>query len=369
MTTAVYPIQDLSAALNEEHKVSILELAWLLNDLSTTITSLADGLEECLALLRSDQPGSTLVLSSNRSEALKGFVLRVGQNIVKADIHLKLSSLNKGQVCSLSLAEGKVIPLAQLGDCANFLTVCLRVIKEMDFVEPALVLSQLRKLLSNIRYAHISIRNVSPAFQFPYTTIEPNVFTPEIPETVAVDLIISESGVIADVRTLTPIDPPAASGNTSIASSSSNATRYRQNSTSGGSSSFRGGSAKYVATIAGGGGSITPRSQPPGLTSQSTMPDLTRTATNISTTSSMASTSSTKSTASTTSWLGSILGRRRQTDPSNMFLYKGQYVKSLERITVQSLDPGLMALISKLNVLELNIGQALRKLEIAMNWK
>ncbi|KAK9363121.1 RAVE subunit 2/Rogdi [Lipomyces starkeyi] len=365
MTTAVYPIQDSSTALNEEHKVSILELAWLLNDLSSTIGSLEDGLAGCLALLQSDQPGSTLVLSSNRSEALKGFVLRVGQNIVKADIHLKLSSLNKGQVCTFTLAEGKVVPLAQLADCANFLTVCLRVIKDMDFVEPALVLSQLRKLLSNIRYAHISIRNVSPAFQFPYTTIESNTCTPAIPDTIAIDLTISESGVIADVRTLLPTDPPADIGNASIISSSS---RYRQTSMGSGSPSYRGGSTKSVAAIAGGG-SITPRNQPLPITSQATLPDLTRTATNVSTTSSIASTFSTRSTASTSSWFGSILGRRRQTDPSKVFLYKGQYVKSLERITVQSIDPGLMALISKLNVLELNIGQALRKLEIAMNWK
>ncbi|KAK9366405.1 RAVE subunit 2/Rogdi [Lipomyces kononenkoae] len=366
MTTVVYPIQDPSTALNEEHKISILELAWLLGDLSATTKSLVDGIEECLSLVRSDQPGSTLVLSSNRSEALKGFVLRVGQNIVKADIHLKLSSLNKGQVCSFTLAEGRVIPLAQLSDCANFLAVCLRVINEMDFIEPALVLAQLRKLLSNIRYAHISVRNVSPAFQFPYATIESNTFTPELPDTIALDLTISQSGVIADVRTLHPIEPPVDSGSASIMSSSSNASRYRQSSISGGSSSFRGGSTKSVAAIAGGGGSIKPRRQP---LPQAPMPDLTRTPTNVSTTSSMASTFSNKSTTSTSSWFGNLLGRRRQVDPSNTFVYKGQYVKTVERITVQSFDPGLMALISKLNVLELNIGLALRKLEVAMNWK
>lgn len=57
------------------------------------------------------------------------------------EIHLKLSSLNKGTVCNLVLAEGKVIPLAQLNDCTNFLGVCMQVVKDMDFVEPAVVLS------------------------------------------------------------------------------------------------------------------------------------------------------------------------------------------------------------------------------------
>lgn len=41
------------------------------------------GLEECAALLSPDQGAFTLVLSSQRSESLKGFVTRVGTRIVK----------------------------------------------------------------------------------------------------------------------------------------------------------------------------------------------------------------------------------------------------------------------------------------------
>ncbi|KAK9464463.1 RAVE subunit 2/Rogdi [Lipomyces arxii] len=336
MTTAVHPVQDSSTSLNEEHKVSILELAWLLGDLSDTVKSVTDGVEECLALLNEDQ-GSTLVLSSNRSEALKGFIVRVGQNITKAEIHLKLSSLNKGQVCNMTLSEGKAIPLSQLNDCVNFLSVSLRILKGLDFIEPALVLSQMRKLISNVRYAHLSVRTVSPAFQFPYVTIEPGTFMPEIPAGLAIDMTVSESGVIADMRTLQVIDRPVASSSATITS------RYTR----------------------------TPVSS---IRSTRGMPELTRTMTNSTTASvasvaTAASASSNMSNASTTSWFNRLMGPRRPIDDSNMFLYKGQYVKSLERITVQSLDPGLMALISKLNVLELNIGQALRKLEIAMNWK
>ncbi|KAK9452388.1 RAVE subunit 2/Rogdi [Limtongia smithiae] len=391
MSTEVYPTQDPSSALNEEHKVSILELAWLLSDLSVTVRSLSSGFRECLALLQPDQSGSTLVLSSNRSEALKGFVVRVGKNITKAEINLKLQSLNKGQVCNLMLSEGKSIPLAQLSDCANFLAVCSRIVDEMDFVEPAVVLSQLRKLLNNIRYAHISIRTVSQAFQFPYSSIDHTLFTPEIPESVAIDLTISESGVIADIRTLQAVEPPAVNSSGSSARSRfSTASSLAGGGSSGAASIFRSGSSQSVMGIAGARqGSITPRSMPPGTlsaltqtsqasanpppasaSSSSAYPsELTRTTTNVSTASSVNSTMSNMSTASTSSWIGSILGRRKTVDPANLFFYKGQYVKALERITVQSLDPGLMALISKLNVLELNIGQVLRKLEIAMNWK
>ena len=44
---------------------------------------LKEGLEECVALLAPREPGSTLVLSSLRSESVKGFVTRVGTKLVK----------------------------------------------------------------------------------------------------------------------------------------------------------------------------------------------------------------------------------------------------------------------------------------------
>ena len=59
------------------------ELDWLLVQLRETLQSLKAGLEECAALLAPSENGSTLVLSSVRSESLKGLVTRVGTRIVK----------------------------------------------------------------------------------------------------------------------------------------------------------------------------------------------------------------------------------------------------------------------------------------------
>jgi hypothetical protein len=44
---------------------------------------LKEGLQECSVLLAPQEPGSTLVLSSLRSENVKGFVTRVGTKVVK----------------------------------------------------------------------------------------------------------------------------------------------------------------------------------------------------------------------------------------------------------------------------------------------
>jgi len=59
------------------------ELDWLIEELHDTLTKLKHGLEDCYALLAPIDPGSTLVVSTPRNEAVKGHVTRVGTRIVK----------------------------------------------------------------------------------------------------------------------------------------------------------------------------------------------------------------------------------------------------------------------------------------------
>jgi len=59
------------------------ELAWLLDNLQETLESFKEGLEECRALLAPTEPGSTLAMSSVRSESVKGYITRVGTRLVK----------------------------------------------------------------------------------------------------------------------------------------------------------------------------------------------------------------------------------------------------------------------------------------------
>lgn len=70
------------------------ELKWLLDSLHEQLADLKSGLEECYALLAPIEPGSTLVLSSPRSESLKGHITRVGTEIVKG-VRLPHSRYNR----------------------------------------------------------------------------------------------------------------------------------------------------------------------------------------------------------------------------------------------------------------------------------
>ena len=73
----------ITIKLRRANNYQARELAWLLDSLQETLVSLKSGLEECYALLAPIEPGSTLVLSSSRSESIKGHITRVGTRIVK----------------------------------------------------------------------------------------------------------------------------------------------------------------------------------------------------------------------------------------------------------------------------------------------
>ncbi|KAF8475621.1 Rogdi leucine zipper containing protein-domain-containing protein [Kalaharituber pfeilii] len=99
MSTTIYPPLPAPDLLAAEEASAARELYWLLTSLQDTLSSLRSGLRECIALIQPTEPASTLVLSSSRSESLKGYVTRVGDRIVKGDMHIKMYGLpyTKGQ--------------------------------------------------------------------------------------------------------------------------------------------------------------------------------------------------------------------------------------------------------------------------------
>lgn len=83
MSAAVWPPIAEDKLASEQAASQARELEWLLVQLRETLQSLKAGLEECAALLAPTENGSTLVLSSLRSESLKGLITRIGTRITK----------------------------------------------------------------------------------------------------------------------------------------------------------------------------------------------------------------------------------------------------------------------------------------------
>ncbi|KAF3066246.1 hypothetical protein CFAM422_009374 [Trichoderma lentiforme] len=71
---------ELSIKVAEAQK---RELAWIVARTLQTCEDLKHGLEDCYALLAPVDPGSTLVMSTPRNERVKGTITRVGTRIVK----------------------------------------------------------------------------------------------------------------------------------------------------------------------------------------------------------------------------------------------------------------------------------------------
>lgn len=87
MSTAMWPPIDEDRLAQEQAASQARELEWLLVQLRETLQSLKAGLDECAALLAPSENGSTLVLTSVRSESLKGLITRIGTRITKGVGH------------------------------------------------------------------------------------------------------------------------------------------------------------------------------------------------------------------------------------------------------------------------------------------
>ncbi|KAL8710242.1 MAG: hypothetical protein Q9220_005173 [cf. Caloplaca sp. 1 TL-2023] len=129
MSAQVWPPISHEQLIKEEEDSLAAELDWLLEMLQEALPSLKNGLEECLALLKAQEPGTTLALSTLRSETVKGFVTRVGTRIVKGDIFIRLPNLPppRGQQ-SYPLHISSPLPLPQLSTLLTLLNQALDII-------------------------------------------------------------------------------------------------------------------------------------------------------------------------------------------------------------------------------------------------
>ncbi|KAK0940837.1 hypothetical protein LTR48_002559 [Friedmanniomyces endolithicus] len=301
--------------IEQEESTLARELAWILSSLQDTLQSLKAGLEECAALLAPSEPGSTLVLSSLRSENLKGFITRVGTRIVKGDIQLRLPSVPvpRGQPSyKLSISTQPTAPtlaFEQLTTTRTLINACLDVVDATrwtgDATNADFISGQIRLLHENIQEAKAALKGWTPSQKLWYDDpVDPAAFTPALPANVSFHLCISEAAVLLHVRTLettnsnggtsTPLSATAAAGSVVAPSYTGFSIRDR------------------LAGVLGGGKQIV------------------------------------------------------HDEAHEVFVYKGQEVRVKEKVRVESQDPSLMAAMAKLGALERNVALARRALDVVM---
>ncbi|KAI9708753.1 MAG: hypothetical protein M1820_003708 [Bogoriella megaspora] len=194
------------------------ELEWLLTELQATLKALKEGLEECANLLAPQEPGSTLVLSSQRSESLKGFVSRVGTRIVKGDVQLRLPSLKPSpgatgfKVSVSSEPTAPTLVLQQLVSVRTLINACLDVVDASIWTGDAknanFISGQLRLLHENMQEARLALKG-GPDVQKQWfeDPADDKSFEPTLPPYLSFHLEIYEAALLLQVRTLEFTNP------------------------------------------------------------------------------------------------------------------------------------------------------------------
>ncbi|KAF3930267.1 hypothetical protein ABW20_dc0107221 [Dactylellina cionopaga] len=348
MRIEVYPKVPPEVLEREVQEATLGELAWLVTEIQESLLSLRSGLEECLSLLAPTQPGSTLVLSTSRSEGLKGFVTRVGSEIVKGDMQVKMHGLpnTKGLAYyRLQLASPTATPepssassspstaklpsflLPQLTDCRNFVHSALTTLPSTSSVEShkslplptkttaaiidsKLLASQLDSLLSDIRSARGILKSTQKSNLFPYHAVESNLFDPPLPDNLALDVTIQDAAIVTELRLVENTNITAYTGLTAL---SMNIDQHLSNF-------------NFKERIAGAfkGRKVDGHGYRGGS------------------------------------------GIGGNGEENEVYTYKGVEVKVKERIRVESQDPSLMSVMAKLGALEHNLAMGRTSLEIVM---
>ncbi|KAI9833328.1 MAG: hypothetical protein M1819_003723 [Sarea resinae] len=218
MSTSVYPPISPDDLIKEEEASLERELEWLLTSLQGTLISLKSGLQECDTLLAPREPGSTLVLSSLRSECLKGFVTRVGTRIIKGDIHLRLPSLpppRGSPSYRLMLSSSPMAPsfaLQQLSSVRNLINQSLDIVDVSLWTGSAndanFISGQLRLLFDNLTEAKVALNGWDMHAKWWQDPVDEQTFEPPLPSNVAFHLFIYEAALHLTLRTLEPANQP-----------------------------------------------------------------------------------------------------------------------------------------------------------------
>jgi hypothetical protein len=239
MSTWVYPPIAPDALREAENESLRLELQWLLRSLQDSLAALKEGLEECAALLAAREPGSTLVLSSLRSESVKGFVTRVGTKLVKGDIFLRLTTLapNTPRGTTTSTPSTRLIfhSSSTSGEIVlpQLLTVRTLVNDSLDIIDvsrwtgqstdSSFISGQLKLLHDHLREAKTCLKGPVagaevasiPGAQWWLDSPSDNVFQPALTEHASVHFTIQDANLVLTIRTLAPTSPggtPSTSG-------------------------------------------------------------------------------------------------------------------------------------------------------------
>ncbi|KAK1573983.1 RAVE subunit 2/Rogdi [Colletotrichum navitas] len=212
MSIAIWPRLSPEDLLQKKQESLRRELEWIVTETHAVLKDVRYGLQECYALLAPIDPGSTLVMSTQRNERVKGTVTRVGTRIVKGTIHLQLRTL---PTQTLTLDPSHPIHIAALETIHTHLTECLDLLSLTDTPSPSTnptqLAAQLRIIAASLAESSSLLKGPPPNQSDPRWQTDscpPVHFAPLLGPSISFHLGLQESSLVLWLRALEPVDTP-----------------------------------------------------------------------------------------------------------------------------------------------------------------
>ncbi|KFX95137.1 hypothetical protein V495_07660 [Pseudogymnoascus sp. VKM F-4514 (FW-929)] len=202
MSTAIWPPIAPDELKKVEADTLAKELAWLLDHLQETLAGFKEALEECKSLLAPTEPGSTLAMSSVRSEIVKGYINR--------SLVLRLKHYTPTQL-GVNATHPLILPtLASLRELLNQSLDCIDITCWTgDRTSAPYISSQLRLLHGLLGEAHSYLKGSTTSVADREAWLrpaDPNHFQPPLPDNLSLDFSIQEASIVLTIRVLEPAD-------------------------------------------------------------------------------------------------------------------------------------------------------------------
>ncbi|KAI1853930.1 hypothetical protein JX265_012615 [Neoarthrinium moseri] len=219
------PVAPAQLKIDEDAALA-RELNWLLDELQSTLKTLKASLEETYALLAPTDPGSTLVVSTPRHEAVKGHVTRVGTRLVKGSIQLRLKTL---PAQTLALDPANPIHIPELTTLNTLLTQSVDILSFIvsestnsrkgggggASIDPKFLSTQLRLLseylaesLALIKGPQLTDQAAVPDTAWTSSSVPPSCFAPPLPANLSFYFTLQDASLVLYLRVLEPADAP-----------------------------------------------------------------------------------------------------------------------------------------------------------------
>ncbi|KAH8170026.1 rogdi leucine zipper containing protein [Sarocladium implicatum] len=211
MSLSVWPPIPPHELLQKADESLQNDLQWIIQNTLDTCQELKHGLEDCYALLAPIDPGSTLVMSTSRSERVKGTITRVGTRIAKGSLNLQLKTI---PVQTISLAPNQDVhikPLERLHKNLNQAIDLLGITLSSNVTAAAATsLASTLSLLSDSFSESITLLKGSPSQTDAWQTSScpPSLFTPDPGPNLSFFLTIEDCAMVLYLRALEPVDAP-----------------------------------------------------------------------------------------------------------------------------------------------------------------